>query len=224
MRRFFGFLSTIHPGENMKIAIDKIKVDENMRIRKEVGDLQPLEDSIKKVGLLNPIVIDETGELLAGHRRLSACKNLGMDDVEVTVVDLAGDKIGRLEVELAENFHRKDFTPEEILASEERRREILESMREKSTWERCKLWLKNLFSAPPPDEQKIDEDQNSTIKPENKENEETNRTENAGTDGESSNLENREKTVIEESNNKAPLFHKEESAAADQHAIKWRSS
>ena len=208
----------------MKIAIDKIKVDENKRIRKEIGDLQALEDSIKKVGLLNPLVIDETGSLIAGYRRLSACKNLGMTEVEVNIVDLAGDRIGRLEVELAENFHRKDFTPEEILASEAQRKEILESMREKTVWERCKLWMKNLFSPPPPDERKVAEDQSIIITPGKNETEETQHAENVDTEVESSISENRENPVIEESKNKDPFSNKVESAAADQHTIKWRTS
>ncbi len=208
----------------MKIAIEKIKVDENMRIRKEVGDLLPLEKSIKNVGLLNPILIDENGELLAGYRRLFACKNLGMTEVEVTVVDVAEDKIGKLEVELAENFHRKDFTPEEILASEERRREILESMKEKTVWQRCKIWLKNLFSAPPPDEKKNDADEESAVEAVKQKTEEAEPSEGANADVENSESEKGENPNLEKSDNKAPLFEQEESATDDQHAIKWRSS
>ena len=208
----------------MKIAIENIKVDENMRIRKEVGDLQQLEDSIKKVGLLNPIVIDETGELIAGYRRLFACKNLGMAEIEVTVIDMAGDKMGKLEVELAENFHRKDFTPEEILASEERRREILESMREKTAWERCKLWFKNLFTSPPPDEPQKDANKDSTITPEQLKTQETIGTEGDSTDVETETSEKSEEPNLQKVENTNPPIRKKESAVTDQHAIKWRTS
>ncbi len=208
----------------MKIAIEDIKVDENMRIRKEVGDLQPLEDSIQKVGLLNPIVIDETGELIAGYRRLFACKNLGMTEIDVTIVDVAEDKMGKLEVELAENFHRKDFTPEEILASEERRREILESMREKTAWERCKLWFKNLFTSPPPDESQKDANKGSTIIPEQVKTQETMSTEGASTDVETETSEKNPEPELQQVENANPPIRKKESAINDQHAIKWRTS
>ncbi len=137
----------------MKIAIDQIKVDEEARIRKDVGDLKPLEDSISEVGLINPILIDEQHTLVAGYRRLSACKNLGMDEVEATIATFDKDMMKLFEAEIAENLYRKDFTPEEILAAERRRQEIIEALREKGLFERLLLWLKNLF-APNPGTQK----------------------------------------------------------------------
>jgi N6-adenosine-specific RNA methylase IME4 len=48
--------------------------------------------------------------LIAGERRLAACKALGWSDVPVTIVDLAEIARG----ELAENTARKDFLPSEI--------------------------------------------------------------------------------------------------------------
>ena len=74
----------------MKIAIDLIKVDDDIRIRKEIGNLQPLVDSINKVGLINPILIDEQSNLVAGYRRLAACRKLGMEEVEVRIVEFDG--------------------------------------------------------------------------------------------------------------------------------------
>ncbi|MBE0586331.1 MAG: chromosome partitioning protein ParB, partial [Desulfofustis sp.] len=43
----------------MKIPIERIHVDENIRIRKDIGNLEPLQESIATVGLINPILIDE---------------------------------------------------------------------------------------------------------------------------------------------------------------------
>ena len=133
----------------MKIAIDHILVDEEMRIRKDFGNIRSLEESIETVGLINPLLIDERMQLLAGFRRLTACKNLGWKEVEVRIVELNGDLLKMLDVEIAENFYRKDFTPEEILASEKRRNEILEERREKGIFERFWLWLKRLFTGKP---------------------------------------------------------------------------
>lgn len=208
----------------MKIAIEKIEVNENMRIRKELGDLQPLEESIKKVGLLNPIVVDERGELLAGYRRLSACKNLGMTEVDVTVIEMAGDKIRKLDVELAENFHRKDFTPEEILASEERRKEILESLREKTTWEKCKLWFKNLFTAPPPDEPQKDTKEDSKNAPVHENPGESMGAEGSSTEAEINEQEKAQNPDSPTRNTTHPTNQKKKVVVKDKHAIKWRTS
>ncbi|MEE4166042.1 MAG: ParB N-terminal domain-containing protein [Desulfocapsaceae bacterium] len=133
----------------MKVAIDKIIVEESLRIRKDIGNLDVLQSSIEKVGLINPVMIDENYKLLAGYRRLSACKNLGWKDIEANVVQLNGDLIKMLDVEIAENFFRKDFTPEEILATEQRRREILEQQRKKGFFEKFWAWVKRLFLPTP---------------------------------------------------------------------------
>lgn len=82
------------------------------RHRKEMGDLQSLADSIRRLGLLQPVVITPSGELIAGERRLRAVKLLGWVTVPVRVVDLAGLVRG----EMAENFTRKSFTPSEAVA------------------------------------------------------------------------------------------------------------
>ncbi len=130
----------------MKVAISEIVVDEAVRIRKDVGDIEVLQSSIEKVGLINPVMIDENNHLIAGNRRLTACKNLGWTEIEVTVVQLNGDLIKMLDVEIAENFFRKDFTPDEILATEKRRQEILEQQREKGFFEKIWAWLKRFFT------------------------------------------------------------------------------
>ncbi len=131
----------------MKIDIERIKVDEATRIRKDIGDLTKLEESIGQVGLINPVLIDEHDALVAGFRRLSACKNLGWKEIEVNVVELEGDELKMLEAEAAENLFRKEFTHDEILAVHQRRLEIEESRRHKGWFERFWLWLKRLFQS-----------------------------------------------------------------------------
>lgn len=131
----------------MRIPITRVRVDEATRIRKEIGDLQALEASIDKVGLINPILLDEQDNLVAGYRRLCACKKLGWKEIEVRVIEFGGDEIGMLEAEIAENFFRKDFSPEEILSIEQRRREIIEKNRKKWWWERLWRWLRGLFGS-----------------------------------------------------------------------------
>src|SRR3984893_17287937 len=90
--------------------IDQIQV--GFRYRKDLGDLRGLAESIREVGLLHPVVVTPEGRLIAGQRRLEACRLLGWGDVPVTVVDLNQAARG----EAHENFVRKDLLPSEIVA------------------------------------------------------------------------------------------------------------
>ncbi len=71
----------------MKIKISKIKIGK--RLRTESGDLDELAESIKVYGLLSPIIIKpipnsskHTHKLLAGWRRINACKILQLESIE----------------------------------------------------------------------------------------------------------------------------------------------
>ena len=88
--------------------ISTIKI--GTRHRHDMGDIASLARSIESVGLLHPIVITPDNVLIAGERRLTACKELGWTEVPVTVVPL--DEIVR--GEFAENADRKNFAPSEI--------------------------------------------------------------------------------------------------------------
>lgn len=129
----------------MKKAVSQIVVDEAARIRKDAGDIAALQQSIAKTGLLNPIVVDEQNRLVAGYRRLVACRNLGWREIEVTVVNFEGDALKLLEAEADENLFRKDFTPAEIVAIEQRREEILR-LRRGTPLQRFWRWLKGIFA------------------------------------------------------------------------------
>ena len=85
------------------------------RHRKDMGDIKGLMDSIAEVGLLHPIVVTPDSQLIAGQRRLKACKNLKWKTIPVHIVDLKEIVRG----EFAENFVRKDFLPSEAVAISE---------------------------------------------------------------------------------------------------------
>lgn len=108
---------------NLPLAIDAIVIGE--RVRKDMGDLRSLADSIATHGLLHPVVVNNSCTLIAGHRRLEAVKLLGWDAVPVTFVEVAD----LLSAERDENAARKDFTPTEAVAigrliEEEHRKKI----------------------------------------------------------------------------------------------------
>jgi ParB family chromosome partitioning protein len=68
----------------LRRAIDEIVVGD--RHRRDLGDIDGLAASIEDIGLLHPITVDEQSQLLAGARRLAACKRLGWRDIPVNVV------------------------------------------------------------------------------------------------------------------------------------------
>jgi ParB family chromosome partitioning protein len=104
---------------DVKVRIENIIVKK--RIRDEIGDISDLMESISRFGLLNPITVTDKMELLAGFRRLEACKALGQEEIECTVV-AAPTKIDRLLIEADENLTRKDLTVNEIENYEDQKR------------------------------------------------------------------------------------------------------
>jgi ParB family chromosome partitioning protein len=55
--------------------------------RQDLGDIESLAASIKEFGLLNPILVTDKNHLVAGRRRLAACKLLGWTEILVRVVE-----------------------------------------------------------------------------------------------------------------------------------------
>ena len=109
----------------MKVKIEEIKVNSG---RREVTPeaVQELADSMKEVGLLNPITLTEDYTLVAGLHRLEAAKLLGWTEIECNVTDLEG-----LPAELAEideNFVRTNLPPLELSELLKQRKTIYESL------------------------------------------------------------------------------------------------
>ena len=97
----------------MLIDIDKIIVKD--RIRKDYGNLEELAEDIRKNGLINPPAISRTYQLIAGERRLKACRDiLGWKQIEVHQMDV-DDAEKQLFMEISENESRKEFTMMERL-------------------------------------------------------------------------------------------------------------
>lgn len=92
------------------LPINEIKV--TGRRREDFGDIDGLAESIRKYGLLHAITVDDESNLIAGERRLRACKSLGWSEIPVRLLrELTDDE--KAEIELEENVRRKDLTPYE---------------------------------------------------------------------------------------------------------------
>lgn len=86
-----------------RVAIAKIVV--GVRRRQKLGNLRSLARSIEARGLLHPILLRNGHELVAGQRRLEACKSLGWTTIPARRVDGLSDEELRA-VELEENTER----------------------------------------------------------------------------------------------------------------------
>jgi ParB family chromosome partitioning protein len=95
----------------LQLLIEDIKIKK--RIRKDLGDLTPLIDSLRKHGLMSPVVITKNNELIAGHRRIASAKVLGWKSIDVMVLDKISE-LEKLELEIEENVARKDFSEDEL--------------------------------------------------------------------------------------------------------------
>lgn len=91
--------------------IDSIVIGQ--RTRRGMGDMASLMASIKARGLLHPPAIRPDGTLVAGQRRIEACRGLGWREIPVTVVDTVTDELSALLAEGEENECRQGFTPSE---------------------------------------------------------------------------------------------------------------
>lgn len=98
----------------MNIKLPEIKVGK--RHRDDLGDIDGLAASIKDLGLLHPIVVNDSWELIAGERRYRAAERLGWKEIPATIAKTLDDVAKALRAERDENRCRKDFSPAEAVA------------------------------------------------------------------------------------------------------------
>jgi len=95
----------------MQIPIKDIIV--RKRIRKDMGDIEALAESLKRYGQISPIMISPKNVLIAGERRLEAAKYLGWRTINAVISETSSE-LARLELEVEENMQRRDFNMEEV--------------------------------------------------------------------------------------------------------------
>ena len=93
--------------------IEQVKPNPNQpRTNFKEEELEELAESIKKNGLLQPILVRKVGqgyEIIAGERRWQACKRLGLKTVPIRVKDVDDDET--IALALIENIQRSDLNP-----------------------------------------------------------------------------------------------------------------
>lgn len=104
-----------------KVKLDDIIVlpDRTRTSKEKSPEMERLKDSIKKLGLFHPILINDDNELIAGFRRLTAFKQLRLEDsVRFNVIAVrilpSADEYRQLMAEIHENWARKELKGYEL--------------------------------------------------------------------------------------------------------------
>ncbi len=124
----------------MLVQIKDIKIKK--RVRKDLGNLEDLKDSMKIYGLMNPITLNSRYELIAGERRLQSAIQLGWTSINANIVDNLSE-VDQLEMEIEENNQRKEFTEAELMEGYKR----LQRLRNPNFFYKIYLFFKRLFRA-----------------------------------------------------------------------------
>jgi ParB family chromosome partitioning protein len=122
----------------MLVQIKDIKI--KRRVRKDLGNLEDLKDSLRTYGLMNPITLNSRYELIAGERRLQAATQLGWTSINANIIDNISE-VDQLEMEIEENNQRKEFTDAELMEGYKR----LQKLRNPGFFYRIYLFFKHLF-------------------------------------------------------------------------------
>ena len=111
------------PRETTSAPIEEVHPNrEQPRTRFEDAKLEELAQSIRELGILQPILVRKRGaggfEIIAGERRWRAAQRAGLRDVPVVVRDLSSQTA--FESAIVENLQREDLNPVETARSLQR--------------------------------------------------------------------------------------------------------
>jgi ParB family chromosome partitioning protein len=94
-----------------QVAIDEL-IPNPGQPRQSVGDLEELIASIHNVGVLEPLLVRQSGkgfQIISGERRYRAAQAAGLDQVPCIVLEVDDAEV--LEIALIENLQRQDLSP-----------------------------------------------------------------------------------------------------------------
>lgn len=110
--------SSTHKEEPVNASLLELKVDDihpnpaQPRKNFDPSSLEELAESIRSEGLLQPIIVRKKKdgyELIAGERRLRACKLLNLKYIPAKIVDVSSESSAL--IALIENLQREDLNP-----------------------------------------------------------------------------------------------------------------
>lgn len=107
----------------MKVRIDQVVVEEPRRALRDVTDLM---QSIREIGLLNPITLTKDFRLVAGLHRLEACKRLGWTEIEAVFIE--ADELKARLAQIDENLVRQELTDLERAEALAERKRLYEAL------------------------------------------------------------------------------------------------
>ena len=107
----------------LRIPVDMIEPNPYQpRMNFDQEALEELADSIRTLGLIQPITVRRTSEnryqIISGERRFRACRQAGMDMIPAYIRD-TNDQ-GMLEMAIVENIQRENLDPIEVAMSYQR--------------------------------------------------------------------------------------------------------
>ncbi|MGL6196675.1 MAG: ParB N-terminal domain-containing protein [Thermoguttaceae bacterium] len=109
----------------MKIEIEKI-TQSKFRRPLDAGKVDEIVESIRTVGLINPITLSPDNKLIAGAHRLEAARKLGWSEIDFTVLDT--NELAAELAEIDENLIRNELDMVTIGELAVRRDEILSEL------------------------------------------------------------------------------------------------
>jgi DNA modification methylase len=112
-----------------QIGVDQVLVGD--RVRKDFGNLDELCDSIRAVGLIQPIVVTRELQLIAGERRLRALRKIGVTVLPHGKLFVFNDEVDKLKLqamEIEENVKRKELSWQEAVLAKKKLLEVLQQI------------------------------------------------------------------------------------------------
>ena len=107
--------------EFSEIPLDSLDIAQGQSRTREVSSgISELADSIRKVGLLEPIVVVESEtpgrfEILTGQRRFLAHRELGLETIWAAVLDQKVDETQAKVISVTENLVRKELGSKDLI-------------------------------------------------------------------------------------------------------------
>ena len=109
----------------LELPLEELDIS-SANVRRDVGDISELADSIREQGILEPLIVRPTTdgryEVIIGSRRLAAAKQVGLSLVPVIVQEISDSQA--VVRSLVENLQRGDLTLEERVEAYKRLQEL----------------------------------------------------------------------------------------------------